>query len=517
MTEFMGGWLLPLIYTMGCALACAQGSRHWAIARLTASAALAGTVAVAVVALLWSQWAPLAVDALGLTAALLVAVLGWVIINYSSRYLNGEPGQTRFVRAMLFTLSAVGLLVVSRHLAVIVLAWTGTSVGLHYLLTFYGERKAAQVVAHKKFLVSRCAEVCLVVALLLVYQAAGTLSLDGLAAYLAVLDSLPVSLQAAALLFALAAILKTAQLPLHGWLIQVMEAPTPVSALLHAGVVNIGGFVLIRLAELLSLAPVAQALLVVVGSLTAVLAGLVMLTRISIKVRLAWSTCAQMGFMLMEIGLGLYELALLHLVAHSLYKAHAFLAAGETVQMARDSDLLAAGNVSRSPLWYLAALGLSGGLVAGSAALWHMFLPALVVPAVALFIVALGLASLLWFEHAVAPALLVRGAVNVLVLTQLYLLWHLLFAGLAPAPTTVAWPLVAWVALSFSLLYGTQVWLRCHPQGRFARAFYPWAYCGFYLDESFTRLTFKVWPVQLSPIQAQTLANRNPLAQGEML
>lgn len=516
MTELIGGWLLPLIYATGCVLACRQTQRHWRVARLTAATALAATVAAAAVALLWSGWAEAEVDALGLTAAVLVAVLGWVIINYSARYLDGEDGQVRFVRAMLFTLSAVGLLVVSRHLAVMMLAWTATSVGLHHLLTFYRERKAAQVVAHKKFLVSRCAEACLLVALVLVYQSADTLALDGLSAYLATVDTLPLSLHVAALLFALAAILKTAQLPLHGWLIQVMEAPTPVSALLHAGVVNIGGFVLIRLAELVSLAPAAQMALVVVGSLTAVLAGLVMLTRISIKVRLAWSTCAQMGFMLMEIGLGLYELALLHLVAHSLYKAHAFLAAGETVQAARDSDLLAADRGSRSPLWYLAALGLSGGVVAGSAALWQLFLPALALPPVALFIVALGLASLLWFEHAGAPALL-RGTVQVAALTQLYLLWHLLFAGLAPAPAAVAWPLVAWVALSFALLYGAQVWLRCYPQGRFARTFYPWAYCGFYLDETFTRLTFKIWPLKLSPVQAQTLTIRIPLMQGNRL
>ena len=516
MTEMIGGWLLPLIYATGCVLACCRVQRYWAVARLTAAAALAATAAAAAVALLWSRWGEVAVDALGLTAAMLVAVLGWVVINYSARYLSGEPGQARFVRALLFTLSAVGLLVVSRHLAVMVLAWTATSLGLHHLLTFYRERKAAQVVAHKKFLVSRCAEACLLVALLLVYQSAGTLSLQGLDGFLATVDSLPLSLHAAALLFALAAILKTAQLPLHGWLIQVMEAPTPVSALLHAGVVNIGGFVLIRLAGLLSLAPAAQTLLVVVGSLTAVLAGLVMLTRISIKVRLAWSTCAQMGFMLMEIGLGLYELALLHLVAHSLYKAHAFLAAGDTVQVAREGDLLAAGRASRSPLWYLAALALSGGVVAGSVALWHLVLPALAVPLVALFIVALGLAALLWFEYA-APPVLLRGTLQVAALTQLYLLWHLLFAGLAPAPAAVAWPLVLWVAISFTLFYVAQVWLRCYPQGRFARTVYPWAYCGFYLDETFTRLTFRIWPLQLSPIQAQTLTNRIPLMQGNRL
>jgi NAD(P)H-quinone oxidoreductase subunit 5 len=502
---------------LGCLLVFSQSRQLWRIARFTALAALLATLAIALLALSRSLFAPLAVDAVGMTAALLIALLGWVIVNYSARYLDGEPGQALFVRAMLFTLTAVGILVVSRHLVIIVLAWTGTSLGLHYLLTFYRERKSAQVVAHKKFLVSRLAELCLVMALVLVYQTAGTLTLDGLDSYLQGLDAMPVSLHVAALLFALAAILKTAQLPLHGWLIQVMEAPTPVSALLHAGIVNIGGFVLIRLAELISLAPAAQWTLVLVGSITAVLAGLVMLTRISIKVRLAWSTCAQMGFMLMEIGLGLYELALLHLVAHSLYKAHAFLSAGETVRLARRNDLLSPGRSARSPLWYLGAAGLSGAIVAASAVGWGIAVPGLSVPPVALLIVALGLASLLWLEQGDASGLLLRGAMQVLALTQLYFVWHLLFSGLAPAPAPTSGPLVAWVVFAFGLLYGSQVWLRCFPQGRFARALFPWAYCGFYLDETFTRLTFRIWPLKLTPLQAQTLANRTFTPAGEQI
>jgi NAD(P)H-quinone oxidoreductase subunit 5 len=507
MSEYLGGWLLPLIYAAGTLAVFSQPHKLWQIARLTATAGLVATLGAVLGALAWVQFNAVTVDSLGLTVALLVAVLGWVIINYSARYLTGESDQARFVRSMLFTLTAVSVVVLSRHLAVMVLAWTGTSIGLHHLLTFYRERKAAQIVAHKKFLVSRLTEVCLVVALVLVYVSVGTLSLDGIGAYLTGRDALPVPLQWAALLFAFAAILKTAQLPLHGWLIQVMEAPTPVSALLHAGIVNIGGFFLIRLAELMSLATAAQVALVFVGSATALLAGLVMLTRISIKVRLAWSTCAQMGFMLMEIGLGLYELALLHLVAHSLYKAHAFLGAGETVRTTRNAGFLAIGSTIHSPFWYVGALGLSGALVVGSSLLWNLFLPEMVVPPVALLIVALGLASLLWMEQGIAPALLARGTLQVLLLTQLYFFWHLLFAGLTPATGAVAWPLVAWVVLCFCALYGAQVWLRCYPNGAFARTFYPWAYYGFYLDETFTRITFKLWPVRLSPVQAKTLAN----------
>lgn len=116
---------------------------------------------------------------------------------------------------------------------------------------------------------------------------------------------------------------------------QVMEAQPPVSALLHASVVNLRGFMLIRLASVIDTTPVAHGFLVVVGCFTATIASLVMTTRISIKVHLAWSTCAQMGFMLLKCGLGLYGLGFLHLLAHSLYKAHVFLGSGDTVNQAK--------------------------------------------------------------------------------------------------------------------------------------------------------------------------------------
>ena len=261
MPEVFGEWLLPLVYAIGCLVAL-NGSRHnWRVARLAGTLALLVSLAMALGAITGSWLGASPIDKLGLTASLLVSLLGWVIINYSSRYLAGEPHQDRFIRAMLFTLAAVSLLVLSSNLAVIVVAWSGTSIGLHFLLTHYRERKAAQIVAHKKFLFSRLAEACLVVALVLVYLETGTLTLAGLNAYLGSASALPGTLHWAAALFALAAILKSAQLPLHGWLIQVMEAPTPVSALLHAGVVNMGVFVLVRLAGLLSLAPAAQAML----------------------------------------------------------------------------------------------------------------------------------------------------------------------------------------------------------------------------------------------------------------
>jgi NADH-quinone oxidoreductase subunit L/NAD(P)H-quinone oxidoreductase subunit 5 len=111
-----------------------------------------------------------------------------------------------------------------------------------------------------------------------------------------------------------------------------MEAPTPVSALLHAGVINAGGFLLIRFADLMMTVPGVLAVLAMVGGFTALFGALVMLTQPAVKTSLAWSTVAQMGFMMLECGLALFPLALLHIVAHSLYKAHAFLASGGAVE-----------------------------------------------------------------------------------------------------------------------------------------------------------------------------------------
>jgi len=126
---------------------------------------------------------------------------------------------------------------------------------------------------------------------------------------------------------------KSAQFPIHGWLTEVMETPTPVSALLHAGVINGGGFLLVRFADIMLLNPGVLAALVVIGGFTALFAGLAMLAQSAVKNSLAWSTIGQMGFMIMQCGLALFPLALLHIVAHSLYKAHAFLASGTAVDL----------------------------------------------------------------------------------------------------------------------------------------------------------------------------------------
>jgi NAD(P)H-quinone oxidoreductase subunit 5 len=287
-------------------------------------------------------------------------------------------------------------------------------------------------------------------------------------------------------LLVVSALLKCAQLPLHGWLIQVMEAPTPVSALLHAGVVNLGGFVLIRFAPLLAQAPVALALLATVATLTVVLATLVMGTRISIKVALAWSTVAQMGFMLLQVALGLPAMALLHLVAHSLYKAHAFLGAGGVVQR-RQALRLAPAAVPSAARWALAgvaapALVVGVGVAAG----------ALATPAAALAGAVLGLALV---PLAAAGRVGAAGAVA--------LGWfagHAVASGLVvPATFAVAPALVVSVAAALAALFALQAAVALRPGGPLARRLYPWAYGGFYVDERISRTLLARWPVPAAP------------------
>ncbi|MEO8936082.1 MAG: proton-conducting transporter membrane subunit, partial [Burkholderiaceae bacterium] len=211
-------------------------------------------------------------DALGCLMLLLVSFIGWVIVGYSQPYLDGERGQRRYVRNLMLTLAAVMVLVTTNNLLLLALAWIATSLSLHGLLTFFGDRPQALIAAHKKFIASRVADLCLLGGIALLASTLGTLEIDQAIAAARALPGLTASLRVAALLLACSALLKCAQLPVHGWLIQVMEAPTPVSALLHAGVVNLGGFLLIRLGSLVGDVPAAQALLVVVGSVTAVVA-----------------------------------------------------------------------------------------------------------------------------------------------------------------------------------------------------------------------------------------------------
>lgn len=426
---------------------------------------------------------------LGLLLALLVQLLGTVIGAFSSRYLQGEGNQRHYMGALSAVLASVQLLLVADHWLLLIGVWAMVGAALEQLLCFYRDRPFALLAAHKKRFADRIADILLLGAAALAWAQVGSGSLSALWTHVQ-LHGHSLSLQTSAVLLALAVMLRTASLPVHGWLIQVMEAPTPVSALLHAGVVNLGGFVLIRFAPLLQQASAARAVLLAVGLATAMLAGMVMLTRISIKVRLAWSTVAQMGFMLVECALGLYTLAALHLIGHSLYKAHAFLSASSVVRETRWQDMRptlawSSASLVLAPL-LSTAMVLSVRYLTGSAS-WPWWWS---------WVLGLAWAPLLWlpangFERS---AHLWFGLVAIVGLAAAAMLAHSLPLGLHDFPD----PLLGRIALvGMATLYVMQALLQRRP--RWLAAWRRWSYAGFYLDEAYTRLTLLVWPTRWTP------------------
>lgn len=483
----------------------AQPLRAWKLASIGASLMLAAAVGCAVLlgfrGAAASGW--LRLDAPGVAVGLLVAFIGAIIVRYSKNYLAGEPGQARHARWLMATLSSVSLVLASNHLLLLVLGWMATSAAMHQLLLFYRERPAAVIAAHKKFISARLADGLMLLALFLLFASLGTLRIDELAPR-AVQLGWPLAVQASAILVALSALLKCAQLPFNGWLIQVMEAPTPVSALLHAGVVNLGGFVLLRLAPLIDASPAAQGLLVMIGTASAVLAALVATTRISIKVSLAWSTCAQMGFMLVQCGLGLWEMALLHLLAHSLYKAHAFLSSGTVVRQYLVARLgavppalssavsLASGLAAVLAVWLLArALGVAGSHQPAVFTMAAVFALSLV-PLVRVQPPAVG--SVAWAAASIASA---AG------LAMVWLALHALMSALVPPASAHAawWPIPA---IGFAWLFVVQAIVTSRPDGALARRLHPWCYGGLYLDERLHRLVLRWMPLPATARAATT-------------
>ena len=468
--------------------------------------ALALTVVAAVIGPNALPWPGVLHDtAFGQWLGVLVQLLGTVIAAFSARYLQGEAGQHRYVAALAAVLAAVHLLLLADHWLVLIGAWALVGVALQRLLCFYPERPFARLAAHKKRLADRAADVLLVAAATLAWVDVGSGSLSALSAHIDH-SGMSAALQGSAIALVLAVVLRTALLPVHGWLIQVMEAPTPVSALLHAGVVNLGGFVLIRLAPLLEHALPARALLLGLGLATAVLAGMVMLTRISIKVRLAWSTVAQMGFLLVECALGLYTLAALHLLGHSLYKAHAFLSASDVVRQTRLRRLHRATPPTLGSLVMAPALAV--GLVMGMGmatghAPWPWWWSA---------VLGLAWAPLLWLPSTARPlrqraVQALAGVAMVAALTALAWVAHILPLGLTDSPQQ---GLGVIALMGMAALYLGLAWLQHRPQA--LSGWRRWSYAGFYVDEAYTRLTLWLWPTDWAPQAASSLPRPQPAA-----
>lgn len=430
-------------------------------------------------------------DRLSVTILSMVGFLSLVITRYSINHLSGDQRQDVFARHLLQTVAAVQLLCVSGNLALFTVAWAATSLSLHRLLTFYPEQEGAQLAARKKFFISRLGDLSLVAALVTLWQQYGTWEITNLIALQA---ESPVHGWTAALLV-LGGLMKSAQLPFHSWLPETMEAPTPVSALMHAGVINAGAFLILRLSPLIAGSDFAMNTMALVGGLTAASGSLVMITQPSIKRSLAWSTIAQMGFLMLQCGLGAFGLATLHLVAHSLYKAHAFLSTGGVVERARKRKIQHA--TPGKSIW-LTSLACSA-LVVGALILADYGLTAASASQYILFsILWLGLAQLMtsaWTAPLAKHARLWGICLCMLVALMVYLLHqgvHSLYGSIYPAtgkPEGIfEWGLLLLIPV---LLFGIlliQTQLQSGTQSARLKRLYIHASNGFYLGTLYARI-----------------------------
>ena len=353
--------LLPLLAPLGLVVAALlarrdRGSRPHAALGATRAAATLALVVAAITAVLAALGAPLSspllgrgglgfsvrIDGLSAVMFALVAILGAAVLHFSRNYLAGDRRHGVFLGDLSLTVACVMLLVLAGNLVQLVVGWVATSLALHRLLLFYPERRGAVVAARKKFIVARLGDASLVGAALLLVRQFGSGDIGAVlegAAAVARAGQAPVGVHVAAALLGLTAFFKAAQFPAHGWLIEMQETPTPVSALLHAGILNGGTFLVVRLASVVQVSTAVLASLVVVGGFTAIFASVVMLTDSRMKATLAYSSAAHMGFMLLLCGIGATSVAIAHLVAHSFYKAHAFLSSGSAVEAARVADV----------------------------------------------------------------------------------------------------------------------------------------------------------------------------------
>ena len=318
----------------------------------------------------------LSVDRLAAVMMVVVTLLGTLLYRFSTRYLQQDPGQSRFHTLLSLAVASLLLMVSSSDLVTLLVCWQLLTWLLALLTHNYSHGPTAQS-SFRIFVTLRLGDVAFLAGVALAYELYGTVQFAELfpraAADQTVFDLGVTSLRgssAVLLLIFVGAMCKSAQFPFHRWLPDSLYAPTPVSALLHAGIINAGGFLLARLAPLYVISTPTLHLVFWVGLVTLIVGTAMMLVQNDIKKALVYSTVGQMGFMIMECGLGAFALAVFHLMAHGLFKATLFLNSGDVIRQARAKPKKPTDPSSAPrrlgpawPLGFLASLALPLGIL----------------------------------------------------------------------------------------------------------------------------------------------------------
>ena len=271
-------------------------------------------------------------DPLSAVMTLVITGVGCLIHVYAVGYMDEENDEdyARFFAHMNLFIFSMLLLVLARNFVFLTIGWALVGLSSYLLIGFYRDRPAAVAAARKAFVMNVIGDVGIVIASFIAFRASGTLDFT---AFLAALPTLPQETLELVGFFLLAgAVAKSAQVPLHTWLPDAMEGPTPVSALIHAAtMVTAGVYLIARFHPLYSLATSAAATAAIIGLVTALMAALVATVQTDIKRVLAYSTMSQIGYMFFAVAAGAEAAGLFHLVTHAFFKALLFLAAGSVI------------------------------------------------------------------------------------------------------------------------------------------------------------------------------------------
>src|SRR5881275_45183 len=279
------------------------------------------------------------VDALSTLMILVITGVGFLIHVYSIGYMWEDAGFARFFAYMnLFVLSML-LLVLSGNFVWLIVGWAGVGLSSYLLIGFWYHRASAVLAARKAFVMNTIGDVGMVFAAFLIFLNLRVLDYRGLFDRLHQLPKGGTVVTAICLLLLVGAVAKSAQLPLHTWLPDAMEGPTPVSALIHAATMVTAGVYLVgRMHPIYDVAVYAHGAVAIIGAVTALFAATIAIVQVDIKRVLAYSTMSQIGYMFLAVGIGAYSAGFFHLLSHAFFKALLFMAAGNVIHAMHDEQ-----------------------------------------------------------------------------------------------------------------------------------------------------------------------------------
>jgi NADH-quinone oxidoreductase subunit L len=287
-------------------------------------------------------------DALSLTMMLVITFVGFFIHLYSTEFMAGEEGYSRFFAYMNLFVAFMLILVLADNLLLLFLGWEGVGLCSYLLIGYWYRDSANGRAARKAFIVTRVGDAAMTVGLLLLFTQLGTLDIQEMMQRAAEQWSVGSAIAvAAAVLLLGGAVGKSAQLPLQTWLPDAMAGPTPVSALIHAAtMVTAGVYLIARMHVLYELAPSVLVLVAILGAATLFLSACTALTQTDIKRILAFSTMSQIGYMFMALGVGAWAAGIFHFMTHAFFKALLFLSAGSvTMSLHHEPDIFKMGGI----------------------------------------------------------------------------------------------------------------------------------------------------------------------------